>query len=48
MTAGMTCIGVAGNSELKEDKDAFSVVSGAYDKSPENDAGEYKTDRSDH
>ena len=32
----------------KEGKHAFSVVSGTYDESPEDDAGKYKTDRSDH
>ena len=40
---------LTGKAELdKEGKHAFSVVSGTYDESPEDDAGKYKADRSDH
>ncbi len=42
------CAGLAVDFDLKEDKHAFSVVSGTYDESPEDDAGKYKADRSDH
>ena len=42
------CAGLAVDFDLKEDKHAFSVVSGTYDESPADDAGKYKADRSDH
>ena len=42
------CAGLAADYDLKEERYAFSVVSGAYDESPVDDAGKYKADRSDH
>ena len=40
---------LTGKAELdKAGNHAFSVVSGTYDESPEDDAVNYKTDRSDH
>ena len=40
--------GFMDDTYVKEDKHAFSVVSGSYDKGTEDDAGKYKADRSAH